>query len=61
MIIDQENHTIIIADSENNRVIRWTQDQKQEIIIENVDCYGLTMDQFGFLYITDCMKNEVRK
>ncbi|CAF1127343.1 unnamed protein product [Adineta steineri] len=60
VIVDQKNHSIIIADYENKRVIQWL-DQKQQILIHNIDCYGLAMDKYGFLYVSDREKNEVRR
>ncbi|CAF1317238.1 unnamed protein product [Adineta steineri] len=60
VIIDQQNHSTIIADLENRRVIRWV-NQKQQILIKNIDCLGLTMDNNRFLYVSDEMKNEVRR
>ncbi|CAF1263950.1 unnamed protein product [Adineta steineri] len=35
--------------------------QKQQILIENIDCRGLAMDKYGFFYVSDYMKNEVRR
>ncbi|CAF1676176.1 unnamed protein product, partial [Adineta ricciae] len=61
MIIDQQNHSIIIADYGNRRVVRWSTNQKQDILIENIYCFGLTMDQHEFLYVSDWKKNEVKK
>ncbi|CAF1370333.1 unnamed protein product [Adineta steineri] len=60
VIIDQHNHSIIIADYGNNRVIQWL-NQKQKVLIENIDCFGLAMDKYGFLYVTDRDKHEVRR
>ncbi|CAF0856339.1 unnamed protein product [Adineta steineri] len=60
VIINQQNHSIIIADSGNRRVIQWL-NQTQQILIQNIDCYGLAMDKQGFLYISDSEKNEVRR
>ncbi|CAF1238079.1 unnamed protein product [Adineta steineri] len=60
MIIDQQNHSIIIADFENRRVIQWL-NQNQQILIHNIDCHGLAMDKYGFLYVSDYVKNEVRR
>ncbi|CAF1491647.1 unnamed protein product [Adineta steineri] len=60
MIIDPQTHSIIIADYVNRRVIQWmTQDQ--QILIKNIDCYGLAMDKYGFLYVSDYKKNVVRR
>ncbi|CAF1557834.1 unnamed protein product [Adineta steineri] len=60
MILDPQNHSIIIADHWNRRVIQWM-NQKQQILIENIDCRGLAMDKYGFFYVSDYMKNEVRR
>ncbi|CAF1307485.1 unnamed protein product [Adineta steineri] len=60
VIVDQQNHSIIIADHGNRRVIQWF-NQNQQILIENISCYGLAMDKHGFLYVSDWNKNEVRR
>ncbi|CAF1427908.1 unnamed protein product [Adineta steineri] len=60
VIVDQENHSIIIADRGNRRVVQWF-NQNQQILIENIGCYGLAMDKHGFLYVSDREKNEVRR
>ncbi|CAF3936512.1 unnamed protein product [Adineta steineri] len=60
VIVDQQNHLIIIADQQNRRVIQWL-NQNQQILIDNIACYGLATDKHGFLYVSDCMKDEVRR
>ncbi|CAF1346642.1 unnamed protein product [Adineta steineri] len=60
VIIDQQDHSIIIADSGNRRVIKWL-NQNQQILIHNIDCFGLAMDKHGFLYVSDWKKSEVRR
>ncbi|CAF1434136.1 unnamed protein product [Adineta steineri] len=60
VIIDQRNHSVIIADHDDRRVIRWL-NQKQQILIRNINCYGLVMGKHGFLYVSDDEKNEVRR
>ncbi|CAF4145454.1 unnamed protein product [Adineta steineri] len=60
IIVDQKNHSIIIADLGNRRVIQWF-NQSQQIIIQNIDCWGLAMDKNGFLYVSHTTKNEVRR
>ncbi len=50
VIIDKENNSLIIADFGNRRVMRWSLQnniKNGEIIIEDIDCYGLTMDRNG--------------
>ncbi|CAF1336773.1 unnamed protein product [Adineta steineri] len=60
MIVDQQNHSIIIADYLNRRVIQWL-NQKQQILIDNINCWGLAMDKHGFFYVSDQGKNAVRR
>ncbi|CAF1332260.1 unnamed protein product [Adineta steineri] len=60
VIVDQQNHSITIADRWNRRVIQWF-NQKQQILIHNIDCFGLAMDKYEFLYVSDSKKNEVRR
>ncbi|CAF1241314.1 unnamed protein product [Adineta steineri] len=60
VIVDQQNHSIIIADKGNERVIQWL-NQKQQILINNIDCRGLAMDKYGFLYVSNWLRNEVRR
>ncbi|CAF4197779.1 unnamed protein product, partial [Adineta steineri] len=59
-VVDQQNHSIIIVDYENRRVIQRL-NGNQQILIENIDCFGLAMDKSGFLYVSDYKKNEVRR
>ncbi|CAF1299357.1 unnamed protein product [Adineta steineri] len=60
VIVDQQNHSIIIADCGNRRVIRWM-NQKQQILIKNIDSRSLAIDKNRFLYVSDNEKNEVRR
>jgi sugar lactone lactonase YvrE len=63
VILDSKNDSLIICDAENRRVVRWPcrDGRCGETIISNVDCFGLTMGSNGFLYISDDIKNEVRR
>jgi sugar lactone lactonase YvrE len=63
VILDQETNSLIIADSENRRVMRWARQSitNGEILISDIDCIGLTMDKNGSFYVSDCEKNEVRR
>nr|ACD54679.1 NHL repeat protein-like protein [Adineta vaga] len=62
VIMDKQNQSLIIDDRANSRVIRWFLNQnQQEILIENIDCVGLTIDKYGFLYVFDYEKNEARR
>ncbi|CAF0899935.1 unnamed protein product [Adineta steineri] len=63
VIVDKKNDSIIICDQGNRRVVRWSRQNSTigETIISDIDCYGLTMDKNGDLYVSDYMKNEVRR
>ncbi|CAF5115562.1 unnamed protein product, partial [Rotaria sp. Silwood1] len=63
VIIDKERDRLIICDSWNRRVVRWPRRNgtSGETIISNISCWGLTMDENGSLYVTDYVKNEVRR
>ncbi len=64
MIVDKENDSMIICDHRNRRrVMRWSRQNNtnRQIIISDIDCFGLTMDSNGYLYISDREKNEVRR
>jgi sugar lactone lactonase YvrE len=61
-IIDKETNSLIICDRWNRQVKRWSRQQETtsgEILIDNIGCYGLAMDNQKYLYITDCEKSEV--
>ncbi|CAF1209354.1 unnamed protein product [Adineta steineri] len=60
VIVDQQNHSIIIADRVNRRVIQWL-NRNQQILIDDIDCFGLVMDKHRFLYVSDWKQNEVRR
>ncbi|CAF1370370.1 unnamed protein product [Adineta steineri] len=60
MIVDQQSDSIIIADWRGRRVIQWV-NQNQQLLIDNIDCYGLATDKHGFLYVSDSEKDEVRR
>ncbi|CAF1488577.1 unnamed protein product, partial [Rotaria sp. Silwood1] len=63
VIIDKESDSLIISDRWNNRVVRWPRGNgiRGETIISNISCFGLTMDDNGFLYVVDIVIHEVRR
>ena len=62
-IADQKNDSLIICDAGNRRVMRWFRQNgtNPQILLANIDCYGLAMDKKGHLYVSDYIKNEVRR
>ncbi|CAF1328551.1 unnamed protein product [Rotaria sordida] len=64
VLIDKETHSLIICDSKNQRVVRWSRRSgttQGEILIDNIACFGLAMDDQRYLYISDVDKHEVRR
>ncbi len=63
MIVDKSSDSLIICDSDNKRVMRWPcgNGTSGEIMISNVACWSFTMDNDGYLYISDVNKQEVRR
>ena len=63
VILDKETDSLIISDQGNKRIMRWSRQNSihGEILISGVDCHGLTMDNDGYLYVSDYSKHEVRR
>ncbi|CAF1225226.1 unnamed protein product [Rotaria sordida] len=64
VLIDKEADSLIICDRENRRVVRWSRHSgttQGEILIDNITCEGLAMDDQRYLYISDSNKHEVRR
>ncbi len=63
VMIDKKNDSIIICDYGNRRVVRWHRrnGRNGQTIISNIECYGLTMDNNGDLYVSNLAKDEVRR
>ncbi|CAF4826765.1 unnamed protein product, partial [Rotaria sp. Silwood2] len=64
VLIDKETNSLIICDRDNRRVVRWSRRSgttQGEILIDNVDPFGLAMDDQRYLYISDTEKHEVRR
>ncbi|CAF4627469.1 unnamed protein product [Rotaria sp. Silwood2] len=62
VLIDKETDSLIICDT--GRVVRWSRcsgTTQGEILIDNIDPYGLAMDDQRYLYISDYKKHEVRR
>ncbi|CAF1387221.1 unnamed protein product [Rotaria sordida] len=64
VLIDKETDNLIICDSGNQRVVRWSRRSgttQGEILIDNIVCWGLALDDQRYLYISDPDKHEVRR
>ena len=63
VIVDRKTNSLLISDRGNRRVMRWPcpNGTNGEIVISNIDCYDLTMDNNGNLYISNDTNHEVRR
>ncbi|CAF4235574.1 unnamed protein product [Rotaria socialis] len=64
VLVDKETDSVIICDRWKLRVVRWSRHngtKQGEILIDNIDSYGLTMDDQRYLYVSDYRKFEVRR
>ncbi|CAF1252462.1 unnamed protein product, partial [Rotaria sordida] len=64
VLIDKETDSLIICDSGDHRVVRWSRRSgttQGEILIDNIACHGLAMDDQRYLYISNTDKHEVRR
>ncbi|CAM4850311.1 unnamed protein product, partial [Rotaria magnacalcarata] len=64
VLIDKETDSLIICDWGNQRVVRWSRRSgttQGEILIDNINCHGLAMDEQRYLYVSDVAKHEVRR
>ncbi|CAF1338650.1 unnamed protein product [Rotaria sp. Silwood1] len=62
VLIDKETDSLIICD--DRRVVRWSRRSgttQGEILVDNIDCWGLFMDDQRYLYVSDARKSEVRR
>jgi sugar lactone lactonase YvrE len=64
LVIDKEQNCFIISDNGKRRVVRFSCKNtitSVETILDNILCWGLTIDDAGSLYVTDIEKHEVRR
>jgi hypothetical protein len=63
VIVDKINDSLIICDRGNRRVVEWPRQNgiNGRIIISDIDCYSIRMDNTGDLYVSDTQKNEVKR
>ncbi|CAF4580027.1 unnamed protein product, partial [Rotaria sp. Silwood2] len=64
VLMDKTTNSLIICDRGNRRVIRQSYHHgitKTEILVNNVACRGLTMDDQGLLYVADYRKHVVKR
>ncbi|CAM4987432.1 unnamed protein product, partial [Rotaria socialis] len=62
-IVDKARDNVFICDRGNKRDVRWSfrNVNDGETIIAGIGCCGVTMDEQGFLYVSDNERQEVRR
>ena len=64
VLIDKETNSLFIADSDNQRVLRWSRNQgttQGEIIVDGVLCWGLAIDHQRHLYVSLPLNGQARR
>ena len=63
VMLDIQADRMFICDRENQRIVQWSRHggKRGTTVISNVKCFGLTMDERGFLYVSDLEKHEVTR
>ena len=61
VVLDRQNNCLIICDSGNKRVVRWyhRRDLHGEILLSNIECYGVALDHDGYLYVSDIGNHQI--
>lgn len=63
VVFHKETDSLIICDCGNERIMRWFCKNRLngEILISNIRCCGLVMDNRGYIYVSDTGKDVVRR
>jgi len=63
LVVDQRNKSLIICDWKNRRVVRWSLENPldKQILIKDIECQGLMMNDKGDLFVSDHERDEVKK
>ncbi|CAF1213549.1 unnamed protein product [Rotaria magnacalcarata] len=63
VIFDINSKSFIICDNHNRRVLRYFHRRRPYVttITENIQCYGVAMDNEGSIYVSNAERHEVRR
>ncbi|CAF4246707.1 unnamed protein product, partial [Adineta steineri] len=63
VVLDKKNNAFIACDFQNRRVVKCSRQNltDQQIIISNIRCTSLAMDNDGLLYVSNFEKGDVRR
>jgi sugar lactone lactonase YvrE len=63
VIINKTNGSLIICDRGNKRILQCSRENggNEQTIFQHIDCFGLTMNKNGYIYVTSYNNHEVRR
>ena len=64
VLIDRVTESLLICDMGNQRVLRWSRRRRTrqgEVLLKDIHCFGLAMDNELCLYVSDNEEHEVRR
>jgi DNA-binding beta-propeller fold protein YncE len=63
VVLHKETDSLIISENGNRRIVRWPRQNgtSGETIISDINCWGLAMDSYGYLYVSDLNRHEVKR
>lgn len=63
IVFDEERNSFIITDRRNRKVIQWFRYKATtpQVLISDIDCYGIALDKDGSIYVSDELKNEIKR
>ena len=63
ILVDRGRDSLFISDFSNKRIVQWSLQgaRSGKTVISSVSSTGLTMDEQGFLYVSDWFRQEVRR
>ncbi|CAF2753873.1 unnamed protein product [Rotaria sp. Silwood2] len=64
VLVDKTTDSLILCDNGNQRVLQWCRHSgitQREILIDNIACWGIDIDDQRYFYISDTNNHEVRR
>lgn len=62
MLFNRTDGSLILCDGQNKRIVRWSRRAQQaEILIRNLSCNGLAMDNEGSLYVAEYENHRISR
>ncbi|CAM4852235.1 unnamed protein product, partial [Rotaria magnacalcarata] len=64
VIVHKDTGGLIVCDRGNCRILQWSYHIgkiETKILIDNIHCWGLTMDNKKYLYASDTEKDEIKR